>query len=186
MRGESEREKAYVPEEGFYEAHQIELLRGTAVTAIDPGGSRGALEDARELAYDLLLLAMGAEPRLIPVPGAKLDGVYYLRTLADCEALRACLDAGGHVVVVGAGWIGSEVAASTRQRGLEVTMVDPLKLPNERIFGQEIGAATTHSAPRFTSSRASPYPVGPASYAARTGAGNPTQNADAVSLSPLI
>lgn len=103
LRGESEREKAYVHEEGFYEAHQIELLRGTAVTAIDPGGSRVALEDARELAYDRLLLAMGAEPRLIPVPGAKLDGVYYLRTLADCEALRACLDAGGHVVVVGAG-----------------------------------------------------------------------------------
>jgi 3-phenylpropionate/trans-cinnamate dioxygenase ferredoxin reductase component len=69
-----------------------------------------------------------------------LEGVCYLRTLTDCEALRERLDAGGHVAVVGAGWIGSEVAASARQRGLEVTVIDPLELPNERIFGHEIGA----------------------------------------------
>jgi 3-phenylpropionate/trans-cinnamate dioxygenase ferredoxin reductase subunit len=73
------------------------------------------------------------------VPGAELEGVYYLRTLADCDALRERLDAGGHVAVVGAGWIGSEFAASARQRGLEVTLIDPLALPNERIFGPEIG-----------------------------------------------
>ena len=76
----------------------------------------------------------------MPVPGADLDGVYYLRTLADCDVLRERLDAGGRVVVVGAGWIGSEFAASARQRGLEVTVVDPPTLPNERIFGAEIGA----------------------------------------------
>ena len=74
------------------------------------------------------------------MPGAELDGVYYLRTLADCDVLRERLDAGGKVVVVGAGWIGSEFAASARQRGLEVTVIDPLALPNGRIFGPEIGA----------------------------------------------
>jgi 3-phenylpropionate/trans-cinnamate dioxygenase ferredoxin reductase component len=140
LRGESEREKAYVHEQGFYEQHDIELLTATIVTAIDPGAGRVTLDGARELEFDRLLLSTGAEPRQIPVPGADLDGVYYLRTLEDCDALRARLDGGGHVVVVGAGWIGSELAASARQRGLEVTLIDPLELPNERIFGAEIGA----------------------------------------------
>src|SRR5207302_3062979 len=68
-----------------------------------------------------------------------LNGVHYLRTLTDCDVLRGRLDTGGHVVAVGAGWIGSEFAASARQRGLKVTVIDPLALPNERIFGPEIG-----------------------------------------------
>jgi len=141
LRGESEREKAYVHPAGFYEAQSIELLTGKAVSAIDPGTSRVLFEDNRELAYDRLLLTMGAEPRRLRVPGAELDGIHYLRTFADCDALRARLDAGrGRVAVVGAGWIGSEFAASARQRGLEVTLIDPLELPNERIFGSEVGA----------------------------------------------
>ena len=140
LRGESEREKAYVHEQGFYEDHQIELETDATVTAIDPAGSRVILDDGRELSYDRLLLATGAEPRRIPIAGAELGGVHYLRTLQDCDALRRRLETGGRVVVVGAGWIGSEFAASARQRGLEVTIVDPLKLPNERIFGAEIGA----------------------------------------------
>jgi 3-phenylpropionate/trans-cinnamate dioxygenase ferredoxin reductase component len=109
------------------------------VATIDPGASRVTLHDGRELSFDRLLLATGAEPRRIPVPGADLPGIHYLRTLADCDMLRERLDTGGHVVVVGAGWIGSEFAASARQRGLDVTLVDPLPLPNERIFGAEIG-----------------------------------------------
>jgi 3-phenylpropionate/trans-cinnamate dioxygenase ferredoxin reductase component len=140
LRGDSEREKAYVHEPGFYEQRAIELLTGMAATAIDVGGSRVRLQDGSELGFDRLLLTTGAEPRRIPIPGADLPGVYYLRTLADCDALRERLDAGGHVVVVGAGWIGSEFAASARQRGLEVTVIDPLPLPNERIFGPEIGS----------------------------------------------
>ena len=79
------------------------------------------------------------EPRRIDVPGADLEGVHYLRTLADADALRDRLNAGGHVAIVGAAWIGSEFAASARQRGSEVTLIDPLALPNERIFGSEIG-----------------------------------------------
>jgi len=139
LRGESPREKAYVHEDGFYHEHTIELETGTTVAAIDPGASRLTLADGRELRFDRLLLATGAEPRRIPVAGADLGGVHYLRTLADCDVLRERLDAGGRVVVVGAGWIGSEFAASARQRGLEVTVLDPLTLPNERIFGTEIG-----------------------------------------------
>ena len=110
LRGESPRAKAYVHEESFYAQHQIELVTGATVTAIDPAASKVTLADGRELGFDRLLLATGAEPRRIPVSGADLDGVYYLRTLADCDVLRERLDAGGHAVVVGAGWIGSEFA----------------------------------------------------------------------------
>ncbi len=140
LRAESEREKTYVHPSDFYAQHEIELLTGATVTDIDAGASRLTLDDRRELAYDRLLLSTGAEPRRLSVPGAELTGVHYLRTLADCDVLRERLNAGGHVAVIGAGWIGSEFAASARQRGLEVTLIDPLALPNERIFGPEIGA----------------------------------------------
>jgi 3-phenylpropionate/trans-cinnamate dioxygenase ferredoxin reductase component len=139
LRGESERENAHVHPAGFYPQQEIELVTGVTVTGIEPGASRVTLDNGRTIGYDRLLLATGAEPRRIPVPGASLDGVYYLRTLADCDLLRARLEAGGRVVVVGAGWIGSEFAASARQRGLDVTVLDPRPLPNERIFGREIG-----------------------------------------------
>ena len=137
LRGESDRAQAYVHPDDFYGQQEIELETGTRVTAIEPGKVR--LHDGRQLGYDRLLLATGAEPRRLDVPGADLDGIYYLRTLADCDLLRARLEAGGRVVTVGAGWIGSEFAASARQRGLEVTVVDPQPLPNERIFGRDVG-----------------------------------------------
>jgi 3-phenylpropionate/trans-cinnamate dioxygenase ferredoxin reductase subunit len=140
LRGESEREKVFVHEAGFYEQQQIELITGRAAAKLDLAASQVLLDDGRSVGYDRLLLATGAEPRRLSVPGGELEGVLYLRTLADCEALGERLNAGGHVAVVGAGWIGSEVAASARQKGLEVTLIDPLALPNERIFGEEIGA----------------------------------------------
>ncbi len=140
LRGESEREKGYVHAGDFYASHEIELLTGTVVSKVEPAESRITLGDGRELRYDKLLLSTGAEPRRMTVPGTELDGVHYLRTLADCDALRERLQAGGRVAVVGAGWIGSEFAASARQLGVEVTLIDPLSLPNERIFGPEIGA----------------------------------------------
>jgi 3-phenylpropionate/trans-cinnamate dioxygenase ferredoxin reductase component len=143
LRGESPREKAYVHSEAFYREHEIELMTGTAVTGLDPVHSQVTLDEGRELAYERLLLATGAEPRRVPITGADLHGVHYLRTLADCDALRERLDSGGHVVVVGAGWIGSEFAASARQRGLEVTVIDPLALPNEPIFGADPGGSSS-------------------------------------------
>ena len=140
LRGESEREKTYVHEQGFYKDHQIMLEADSTVTTVDLRRSRVALADGRAYDYDRLLLATGAEPRRIPIAGAELGGVHYLRTLQDCDALRERLNSGGRVIVVGAGWIGSEFAASARQRGLDVTIIDPLTLPNERIFGAELGA----------------------------------------------
>ena len=139
LRGESEREKAYVHPDDFYAEHEIELMTGATVTAIDPHGSRVTLGDGQELAYDRLLLSTGAEPRRLELPGADLKGIHYLRTLADCDVLRELLVEGARVAVIGAGWIGSEFAASARQRGLDVTVIDPLALPYERILGPEIG-----------------------------------------------
>jgi 3-phenylpropionate/trans-cinnamate dioxygenase ferredoxin reductase subunit len=85
-------------------------------------------------------LATGAEPRRISIPGEALDGVLYLRSVEDSDALRARIDRGGSVVVVGAGWIGAEVAASARERGLDVTVIDPLTVPLERVLGAEVGS----------------------------------------------
>jgi 3-phenylpropionate/trans-cinnamate dioxygenase ferredoxin reductase subunit len=99
-----------------------------------------ALDDGERLRYDRLLLATGAEPRRLAIPGSELDGVLYLRTHEDSDALRERLDRGGTVVVVGAGWIGAEIAASARQRGLEVTLVAPGTVPLQRVLGPEVGA----------------------------------------------
>jgi 3-phenylpropionate/trans-cinnamate dioxygenase ferredoxin reductase subunit len=140
LRGESAREKTYVHDQGFYAQQGIDLLTGRTAVALDPGDRRVAFDDGQSIGYHKLLLCTGAEPRQLSVPGAELDGIYYLRTVADSDALRDRLRAGGRVVVVGAGWIGSEVAASARQKGLEVALIDPHELPNERIFGREIGS----------------------------------------------
>jgi len=98
------------------------------------------LTDGERVGYDRLLLATGAEPKRLPIPGADLPGVHVLRTVADSDALRDVLDAGGRLVVVGAGWIGCEVAASARQRGMEVTVIEPQSVPLERVLGPELGA----------------------------------------------
>jgi 3-phenylpropionate/trans-cinnamate dioxygenase ferredoxin reductase subunit len=115
-------------------------MAGTTVRLVDRAASRLELDGGHLLPYDRLLLTTGAEPRRIRVPGAELPGVHYLRTLADCDALRARLGAGGRVAVVGGGWIGSEFAASARQSGLDVTLIDPLPLPGERLFGPGIAS----------------------------------------------
>jgi 3-phenylpropionate/trans-cinnamate dioxygenase ferredoxin reductase component len=140
LRGEQSRDKTRVHEEGFYEQHDIELLTGVTVTAVQPAEKRIVADGDREFGYDRLLIATGAEPRQIDIAGAGLDGVHYLRTLSDCDALRQRLDAGGKVVVIGAGWIGVEFAASARQRGLDVTVIEPAAVPLERVLGKELGA----------------------------------------------
>ena len=140
LRGEAERETVYVHPEGFYAEHDIELRLGRTAVSLNAAGSELTLDDGERLRYDRLLLATGAEPRRLSIPGGDLDGVLYLRSVADSDALRARLDRGGAVVVIGAGWIGAEVAASARQRGLEVTVIDPLTVPLERVLGTEVGA----------------------------------------------
>ena len=141
LRGEAERSKVYVHDEGFYAANDIELRTSCHVETIDVRSHEIVLAGAGErLSYDRLLLSVGAEPRRLSLPGADLPGVLYLRTLSDSDELRARLEAGGHVVVIGAGWIGAEAAASARQKGLEVTLVEMAEVPLERVLGAEVGA----------------------------------------------
>jgi 3-phenylpropionate/trans-cinnamate dioxygenase ferredoxin reductase subunit len=139
LRGEAGREKIYVHDEDFYAGHDIELRLGRSATSLNTTTNELALDDGDRLRYDRLLLATGAEPRRLQIPGSELDGVLYLRSVEDSDALRERLDRGGNVVVIGAGWIGAEVAASARQRGLEVTVVEPLGVPLERVLGNEVG-----------------------------------------------
>jgi 3-phenylpropionate/trans-cinnamate dioxygenase ferredoxin reductase component len=140
LRGEAERDKLYVHEERFYAEHDIDLRLGRAVADIDLAGSAVALDDGEWLRFDRLLLATGAEPRRLTIAGSELDGVHYLRDTADSDALRERIGRGGAAVVIGAGWIGSEVAASARQRGLDVTVIEPAAVPLERVLGAEVGA----------------------------------------------
>jgi 3-phenylpropionate/trans-cinnamate dioxygenase ferredoxin reductase component len=141
LRGEAERNSVFLQEDaGWYGANDVELRTSTTVASLDVGGRAVVLADGERVDYDALLLATGAEPKRPPIPGAELDGVHVLRTVEDSDTLRAILDRGGRLVVVGAGWIGCEVAASARQKGLEVALVEPQALPLERVLGPQLGA----------------------------------------------
>jgi 3-phenylpropionate/trans-cinnamate dioxygenase ferredoxin reductase subunit len=139
LRGEVSFEKAAVHPEAFYQEHEIELLTSTTVTSIDPATKQVTLDPGGLLNYDQLLLATGATPRHVTIPGADLEEIHYLRSLASCDALREALARATRVVVVGAGWIGSEVAASARQLGKEVVLVEAARVPLERVLGNEVG-----------------------------------------------
>lgn len=138
LRGEKD-DLSWVHEESFYADQNIDLRTSTFVTGIDPANRTLLVEGADPEPWDRLLLAPGCEPRRIDVPGADLDGIHYLRTAADSSALGERLGEGTKLVVVGAGWIGSEVGASARQMGCEVTLVEPQQVPLEKVLGAEIG-----------------------------------------------
>lgn len=141
LRGEAERSSVYLQEDpSWYDEHDVQLRTETRVESLDVAGRAVVLAGGERVAYDALLLATGAEPKRPPIPGADRDGVHVLRTLQDSDALRAVLDRGGRLVVVGAGWIGCEVAASARQKGLDVAMVEPQAVPLEGVLGPELGA----------------------------------------------
>jgi 3-phenylpropionate/trans-cinnamate dioxygenase ferredoxin reductase subunit len=140
LRGDAERETIYVHPEAFYAEHDIDLRLGHDAVELDLDRRDVVLDDGEWLHYDRLLLATGAEPRRLAIPGSELDGVLYLRSVSDCDALRERLENGGSLVVVGAGWIGSEVAASARTRGLDVTVLNPHTVPLEHVLGREVGA----------------------------------------------
>jgi 3-phenylpropionate/trans-cinnamate dioxygenase ferredoxin reductase subunit len=139
LRGKSPREQARVHEDGFYADHDIELLTGTTVIDLNAAARDVTLSTGERLGYDRLLLATGSEPRRLSVPGAELDGVHHLRTLADSDAIAAALEPGARAVIAGGGWIGMEVAASARQKGLDVTIVELEDVPLSRALGREAG-----------------------------------------------
>jgi 3-phenylpropionate/trans-cinnamate dioxygenase ferredoxin reductase component len=140
LRGDAGRDAIWAQEEGWYDAHEVELRTGVHVADVVPASSEVVLDGGERIGYDQLLLATGSSARRIPIPGAELAGVHVLRTVADSDALREALAPGARVVVIGAGWIGCEVAASARERGCEVAMVAPEEVPLERVLGPEVGA----------------------------------------------
>ncbi|GAA0253334.1 FAD-dependent oxidoreductase [Saccharothrix mutabilis subsp. mutabilis] len=128
-----------VHEPGFYETHGVELRLGVEVTEVRVGERVIVDSGGATHSYDRLVLATGSVPRRLPVPGGDLPGLRVLRTVEDSLALRERLAPGVRVVVVGAGWIGCEVAAAARVRGAEVTVVDPVDLPLRRVLGPVVG-----------------------------------------------
>jgi len=140
VRGEAESPAWLQEDEGWYRQNGVELRTSSVVQSIDAGERAVALSGGERVGFDRLLIATGAEPRRLPVDGADLDGVHLLRTIEDSDAIRATFDSGGRLVVIGGGWIGCEIAASARQKGMDVTLVEPLELPLLRVLGPELGA----------------------------------------------
>lgn len=139
LRGQMDEEKLYFRPLDFYAEREIELVLGARATGLDADARSVTLEDGRALSYDQLVIATGAHVRRLPVPGAELEGVHYVRSLDDSRGLAAELSAGRRAVVIGAGVIGAEVAAACREEGVEVVMLEAAELPLLRAFGPEIG-----------------------------------------------
>lgn len=137
LRGEEPIEKAYVRAAADYETNGIELLRGHSALSVDLAARRVATT-AGNFAYDSLVIATGAEPRRLEVPGSNLDGIHYLRTRHDADELRAAAAKANNILVVGGGWIGSEVAASLRQLERPVTFLTSRPRPLEHVLGPEV------------------------------------------------
>jgi 3-phenylpropionate/trans-cinnamate dioxygenase ferredoxin reductase subunit len=139
LRGESTIQEAMVRPEAFYADNRIETRFGTTVVGVDAAARTIAVAGGDPLAFDTLLIATGARNRRFPIPGIDLDGVLDLRTLGDAARIRAEMLPGRRVVMAGMGFIGSEVAASLRQRGLQVHVVAGGKAPLDRVLGAEVG-----------------------------------------------
>ncbi len=122
----------------FYEDPQIDVMLDTRIAAIDRDSNSLLLDDGEPVAYDKLVLTLGSRARQLPVAGIELQGVHYLRTIADVEALRSDLVAGKRLVIVGAGYIGLEVAAVSRRLGMEVTVVEMADRVMSRVVSPEI------------------------------------------------
>jgi 3-phenylpropionate/trans-cinnamate dioxygenase ferredoxin reductase subunit len=139
LRGDREPDQIRLTKPDDFDALDLDLRIGVAAEALDPAERSLRLASGERIRYDGLLVATGARAR--PLPGAPdLAGVHTLRTLADSLAIRSALDAGPRIAVVGAGFIGAEVAATCRQRGLAVTMVEALATPMARVLNPRIGA----------------------------------------------
>jgi len=138
--GELPRERLLLRPAAFYAEKGVALELGARVEEIEPGARRVRLRDGRTLAYDRLLLATGSRARVLAIPGADLPGVHYLRTITDVDGILAALAPSGRIVLIGAGYIGLEVAASARQRGFDVTVLEAADRVMSRTVSREVSA----------------------------------------------
>ncbi|WP_280234539.1 NAD(P)/FAD-dependent oxidoreductase [Nocardia cyriacigeorgica] len=129
-----------VEDKPWYRDHRVDLRLGTAATAIDRAAKTVTLPDGSTLPYDKLALATGATPRRIPIPGADAPNVYTLRTIDDSDTLVELFRSARRLAIIGAGWIGLEVAAAARDAGVEVTIVEAADAPLLNALGPEMGA----------------------------------------------
>lgn len=141
LTGDAPFDTALVRPFDFYADHRIDTMFGIRATRIDTSARVVELENGRRVPFDALLIATGGRNRQISIPGGDLEGIYSLRTVQDADRIRAEMRAGRRAVVVGMGFIGSEVAASLRQAGLDVVAVDPMKTPLFRVLGEAVGEA---------------------------------------------
>jgi NADPH-dependent 2,4-dienoyl-CoA reductase/sulfur reductase-like enzyme len=124
----------------FYRENRIDLVQNALVASLDVAAKKVALDDGRTFSFDALLLATGAEPIKLDVPGAAPSQLHYLRSFDDSRAIVAKAQHAKRALVIGTSFIGLEVAASLRTRGLAVHVVGPDKVPLERVMGAEVGA----------------------------------------------
>lgn len=140
LSGQADLDDVYLHQPSWYGDQAVEVRTSTPVTAIDPTSHQVVLADGERVDYDQLLIATGASPRRLDIPGAGLAGVHYLRSLADADRLKTAAAQASAVAVIGAGWIGAEVTASLRHLGLPVTLLGMENVPLERVLGAEVGA----------------------------------------------
>ena len=138
--GRMEREHVFLRPPRFYERHRVEQFLGQSAIAVDVSTRIVTLDDGSEVEFDKLLLATGGRPRRLPIPGAELDGMYYLRTLEDSDALRAAMTEARRAVVVGGGFIGCEVATAFAQSGLQTTLIEVTPAPLSLVLDAETSA----------------------------------------------
>ena len=139
LRGQERFEDQLVNPADYYTQHDIKLRLGVRVTRVDPGRKVVGLDGGEEVPYDRLLVATGGRNRTLTTPGAELPGIFQLRTVEDCDRIRAVARSGARAVVIGLGFIGSEVSASLRQMGLAVTAIEGHPVPLARVLGNEVG-----------------------------------------------
>ena len=139
LRGEGSGADLPIRPDGWWETHDVELRLGVRARAIEGRSRSVLLDDDTEIGFDRALVATGVRNRALDVPGASLDGVYQLRTIADADRIRRSAVSGARAVVVGMGFIGAEVAASLRQLGLDVTVVEVFETALYRVLGAQLG-----------------------------------------------
>jgi 3-phenylpropionate/trans-cinnamate dioxygenase ferredoxin reductase subunit len=140
LRSEEDLNEWYVRPEGWYQEHDVDRLDQSSV-ALDAAAHTVTLDSGQALEYRKVLIATGGRNRRLQVPGAELPGIHYLRTVAECDAIKHEAAANRRAVIVGMGFIGCEVAASLTQLGVRVTAIFPGRAPLERVLGGEVGAA---------------------------------------------
>src|SRR5579863_695454 len=138
LAGALERERLYIRPEKFFTDHQVAMRLGCRATGIERREQRLRLDGGEVLPYDALLLATGSQPRRLTAPGADLSGVYYLRGIADADRIRAEFVSGRRLVVIGGGYIGLEVAATARELGMDVTVLEMAERVMNRVVCAEL------------------------------------------------